>query len=148
MSCSLLAFRRKIRCPTALAAFCTSSMSVSALGLVGFTSMAMSRAFGTISRSSANFFASNSDVNRLAPVTLPPGRLRLATKPTLTGKSLPVKTIGIIDVAALAASAGRSPPAAMITATCRFTRSVAMPGNRSNCPSAQRNSIAIFWPSR
>ena len=88
--------------------------------------MAMSGVLATSSRSKASFFGSNSDVNKLAPVTLPPGRLRLATRPILTGKSLPVKTIGIVDVAALAARAGRSPPAAIITATCRLTRSVAI----------------------
>src|SRR6476646_5007098 len=91
MSRSLLALRRRICCPTAVAALRTSSISASALGLVGFTSMAISGALGTSSRSSASFFTSSSDVNRLAPVTLPPGRLRLATRPTLTGKSLPEK---------------------------------------------------------
>ena len=46
-------------------------------------------------------------VEKTTPVTLPPGRLRLATRPSLTG-SLPVaKTIGIVVVAALAASAVR-----------------------------------------
>jgi len=41
----------------------------------------------------------------LAPVMLPPGRFRLATTPNSTG-SLPIeKTIGIVVVAAFAASA-------------------------------------------
>ena len=53
---------------------------------------------------------------KLTPVTLPPGRLRLATRPSLTG-SLPVaKTIGIVVVAALAAIAEEVSCAA-ITAT-------------------------------
>jgi hypothetical protein len=40
----------------------------------------------------------------LMPVTLPPGRLRLATtSPSLTGSSLTPKTIGMSAVAALAA---------------------------------------------
>ena len=98
--------------------------------------MAINDAFGSNSRSRANFFVSTSEVKRLAPVTLPPGRLRLFTKPTFTGKSLPVKTIGIVDVAAFAASAGRSPPAATITATRRLTKWAAIVDSRSNWPSA------------
>ena len=35
------------------------------------------------------------------PVRLPPGRARLATRPSLTGSSLTVKTMGIVVVAAL-----------------------------------------------
>ena len=38
------------------------------------------------------------------PVTLPPGRLRLATRPTATGSLATAVTIGIVAVAALAAS--------------------------------------------
>ena len=38
-------------------------------------------------------------------MTLPPGRLRLATRPSLTGSPPIVKTIGMVAVAALAASA-------------------------------------------
>ena len=41
------------------------------------------------------------------PVALPPGRARLATRPSWTGSSPTPKTIGIVAVAALAASAGR-----------------------------------------
>src|SRR5262245_46385772 len=39
--------------------------------------------------------------NRVIPVILPPGRLRLATRPSLTGSPLAVNTIGIVWVAAL-----------------------------------------------
>jgi hypothetical protein len=68
-------------------------------------------------------------VNRLTPVTLLPGWLRLATSPTSTG-SLPVmKTIGIVAVAALAANAAGLPPVAKITATGRRVRSAANVGN-------------------
>src|ERR1700736_6625785 len=55
------------------------------------------------------------------PVTLPPGRLRLATRPSLTGSAPVMKRIGIVDVAALAASTDGSPPVAAITDTCRRT---------------------------
>src|SRR5262249_51218371 len=65
------------------------------------------------------------------PVALPPGRARLATRPSLTGSSGMVKTIGIVVVAALAASAGSEPPVATITATCRRINSVTRAGTRS-----------------
>ena len=42
-------------------------------------------------------------------MTLPPGRLRLATRPALTGSPPTVKTIGMVVVAALAASAAEGP---------------------------------------
>ena len=45
------------------------------------------------------------DEEIVTPVTLPPGRFRLATRPDLTGSPPCVKTIGIVVVAALAASA-------------------------------------------
>ena len=51
------------------------------------------------------------------PVALPPGRLRLATNPTLTGSSPMLKTMGMVDVAAFAASAGPLPPPVTISAT-------------------------------
>ena len=57
-------------------------------------------------------------VKMLTPVTLPPGRLRLATRPSLTGSSPLAKTMGIVVVAALAASAEATPPRRQITATC------------------------------
>src|SRR5215831_4030812 len=43
-----------------------------------------------------------------SPVTLPPGRFRLATRPNLTGSSLTPKTIGIVVVVAFAASEAKS----------------------------------------
>jgi hypothetical protein len=51
-------------------------------------------ALGTVSRSSSSRFAVNSVFRRLMPVRLPPGRARLATRPSLTGSSLTVKTMG------------------------------------------------------
>jgi len=41
----------------------------------------------------------------LIPVILLPGRLRLATKPSLTGSPPVMKTIGIVEVADFAARA-------------------------------------------
>src|SRR6516225_4400304 len=71
-------------------------------------------------------------------------RLRLVTRPNRTGSSLPVNTIGIVVVTALAANVGRSPPPAMINVTFWSTNSAAIAGNRSYWPSAQRNSIFTF----
>jgi len=51
------------------------------------------------------------------PVALPPGRLRLAASPSLTGSPPLVKTIGIVEVAAFAASPEAVPPVATMTAT-------------------------------
>ena len=63
------------------------------------------------------------------PVTLPPGRLRLATKPSLIGsKAAPARTIGIVEVALFASSADLSAPAATITAGRKPTRSAASAG--------------------
>jgi len=51
------------------------------------------------------------------PVRLPPGRLRLATSPDATGSSPTAKNIGIVVVAALAATTAG--PFAKIAATGR-----------------------------
>ena len=51
----------------------------------------------------------SSTLKKFTPVTLPPGRLRLATRPDLTGSAPTAKTIGIVAVAALAASAAALP---------------------------------------
>src|SRR5260370_17502793 len=59
---------------------------------------------GASSRNISNCFATSSTVWKLTPVALPPGRLRLGTRPIATG-SLPIaKTIGMVVAAALVAS--------------------------------------------
>src|SRR5262245_42065349 len=64
-------------------------------------------------------------------VTLPPGRLRLATSPFSTG-SLPLaNTIGMLVVATLAASAETTLPVAKMASTGRLTSSAASAGSRS-----------------
>src|SRR5262249_39977383 len=72
---------------------------------LGLTSAATTVAWGSNSCSNPSRFASKSLVKKLTPVTLPPGRLRLATRPNLTGSVPLANTIGIVVVAALAASA-------------------------------------------
>ena len=58
--------------------------------------------------SSASCFGARSTPKKLAPVTFPPGRLRLGTMPALTGSPPLMKTMGMVVVAALAASAAAS----------------------------------------
>ena len=53
----------------------------------GLSSTATRVAAGTSSRSSSSRFAANSAEKKLTPVRLPPGRARLATRPSLTGSS-------------------------------------------------------------
>ena len=80
----------------------------------------MRAAPGRNSRKSPSCFAASSDELKLTPVTLPPGRLRLATRPSLTGSPPVAKTIGTVVVAALAASAPGVLPT--ITETCRRSK--------------------------
>src|SRR5262245_54231427 len=86
--------------------------------LAGLTSTATRFAVGTNARRSSSRFAVNSALKKLMPVTFPPGRARLATSPSLTGSAPVRKAIGIVVVAALAASAAEVLVAA-ITATGR-----------------------------
>jgi hypothetical protein len=73
--------------------------------MFGYTSTAIVVALGISSCSNSSLFEPREPVRKLTPVTLPPGRLRLATRPSLTG-SLPVaNTIGTVMVVAFAASA-------------------------------------------
>jgi uncharacterized membrane protein YhaH (DUF805 family) len=92
------------------------SVDSEVIALEGLTSTATRVAAGTISRTSSSRFAANSVAKLLIPVTLPPGWARLATRPSLTGSSPLLKTIGIAVVTALAAIAALFPNAA-ITAT-------------------------------
>src|SRR5215470_17285449 len=56
---------------------------------------------GCNSCNSPTCFAPSSAVTKVTPVTLPPGRLRLAMRPSLTGSPPVTKTIGIVVVADL-----------------------------------------------
>src|SRR5262249_24206081 len=59
------------------------------------------------------------------PVRLPPGRLRLATRPHWTGSMSVKKTIGMVVVAVFAASVAATTPFENITLTLRRTNSAA-----------------------
>src|SRR5262245_38959691 len=80
------------------------------------------------------------------PVTLPPGRARLATRPVPTGSPAEAKTIGMTDVACLAARTG-GVFCVRMTSTLRRMNSAAISAKRSACPSAQWYSIAMVRPS-
>jgi hypothetical protein len=69
-------------------------------------------------------------VNKVKPVALPPGRLKLMTRPALTGSPPMPNTIGIVEVACFAAIADGSPPTATSTATRSSTSSAASVGSR------------------
>src|SRR5262249_5359116 len=118
--------------PMARAADCTSLNVASVLvALAGLTSTAIRATAGTSSRRSFSRFAVNSALKKLMPVGWPPGRARLATRPSLAGSSGTPKTRGIVAVAALAANAAVGLPAVTITATCRRTNSAARADSRS-----------------
>src|ERR1700730_17267736 len=115
--------------------------------MFGFTRRAIRVAPGRTSCSSSIRLATSSTPIKVIPVTFPPGRPRLGTKPALTGSEAVVNTIGIVFVAAIAVRIATSGAPALMTATLRLTRSAAMAGSLSNSPSAQRYSMATLRPS-
>jgi len=98
--------------------------------LVGLNRTAIRRAPGSTVLSSWGRFPTVSSWSLENPVTFPPGRARLATRPIPTGSLTNMKTIGIVELAFLAASAGRVPLFAMIRSTLRPTRSAANAGEQ------------------
>src|SRR5262245_6558784 len=104
----LLALKTWICSPIAGAAASTS-LNVVSDAITGLRSTARRAAPGTSSRKSANRFAVNSVVKKFIPVKLPPGLARLTTRPSLTGSSPVMKTMGIVAVAAFAANAEAVP---------------------------------------
>ena len=101
---------------------------------------------GTASLSISSRLVFSSGDKLASPVTLPPGRARLATKPSPTGSPAFVITMGIEVVAFFAANANGT-PVTTIKSTLRRTNSAARLGRRSFFPSANRYSMAKFFPS-
>jgi hypothetical protein len=96
--------------PIARAAFGIRCNVTPTLGLFKLTRKPITDAFGTSWLSSSSRFPPRSTVSIAIPVMLPPGRLRPATKPSLTGSPpTPVNTIGI-ELAAFAATAATVVP--------------------------------------
>src|ERR1700686_132300 len=77
---------------------------------------------------------------------LPPGRLKLVTKPYFSGSRLVANTIGMVEVAALAARTATGEPVATITAGRSLINSTAAAGKRPLLL-AERNSNLTFLPS-
>src|SRR5258708_33982360 len=96
-------------------------------------------AAGTASCNNSRRLAINGEARKVAPVTLPPGLFRLATRPRATGSEASWNTIGIVLVAALAAIADGAPATGTITATLRATKSATRAANPSDGVSAHRN---------
>src|SRR6266540_315687 len=69
--------------------------------------------WGINSRRSSSRFAVTSALKTLIPVMLPPGRERLVTRPSRTGSSPTMKTMGVVVVAALAAKVDGVPAVAI-----------------------------------
>ena len=101
---------------------------------------------GTASLSISSLLVFSSGAKLESPVTLPPGRARLATRPAPTGSPAFAITMGMVVVALLAANAA-AVPATTIRSTLRRTRSAASSGRRSFFCSANRYSMVIFFPS-
>ena len=57
----------------------------------------------------------------MLPVTLPPGRAKLAISPSATGSAMFAPTMAMFFIACIAAIAAGVPPAATITLTLRAT---------------------------
>jgi hypothetical protein len=100
---------------------------------------------GTTSRNNSRRLPARSVAWPDRPVTLPPGRARLATKPPPTGSFAMAKTIGMTDVASFIV--GTASPFVTIQSTFRRTNSAAISATRSRRPSNQRYSIAMLRPS-
>ena len=80
----------------------------------------------------------------LSPVTFPPGRARLATRPDSTGAPLAAMTTGMVRDALFAARAA-GVPLVTIRSTFSRTSSAARTGYRSSRPSAERYSMTKFF---
>jgi hypothetical protein len=104
-------------------------------------------AAGAISRSSSScLLAISGPASKVMPVMFPPGRARLATKPSPTASALASMTIGIVAVADLLARVAAEEPAT-ITSTLSCRSSPTSAGSRSTLPSANRVSMMMFRPS-
>ena len=87
-------------------------------------------------------------VDKLAsPVTLPPGRARLLTKPAPTGSPTFAITMGMVVVAFFAANVAGVPETTMRSTLRRTKSAAARSGTRSGFCSANRYSMVIFFPS-
>ena len=101
---------------------------------------------GTASLSTSSLLVFSSVPKLENPVTLPPGRARLATKPAPTG-SASVRHHDGNGSSRFLRRQRRRRPATTIRSTLRRTNSAASSGRRSGLCSANRYSMVIFFPS-
>ena len=109
-------------------------------GSVALVSTAARLSDGMMSRSTPRILVPASEVVAEVPLTLPPGRAKLATSPLATGSPAPIMTIGMSLVACLAATAA-GVRYATIRSTLRRTSSAARLGSAAASPRARRSSI-------
>jgi hypothetical protein len=132
--------------PRCSAAVRASLQIVSLNGRAAFQRNPTRTGRGENSLTSSNPFAATSCVISVTPVTRPPGRARLETRPYRRASPTPAMTIGVSLVALRAARAAGC-EAATITSTFRRASSMARSSNRSTRPCAYLRSKAMFWPS-
>ena len=124
ISAGVLALRTCRRRPSARAADSARRTVPAWLGCLGFWSTATRETFGATCLSISSCLPTSPAPIVDSPVTLPPGRARLATRPSATGSPDTAKTIAIVLLARLAAFAAGG-DAATITSTFRATSSAA-----------------------
>ena len=125
----------------------STSLNACALpGLVEVRRTATRESLGTISFKRSSCLPLISGARLDNPVMFPPGRARLATNPLPTGSVSNDMTMGIVEVASLAARVTVGPVVTM-TSTLRRTSSAASVGRRSGFSSACRYSMTMFLPS-
>ena len=112
------------------AAALRSSITFGCHGVSGFQRTATRVSRGIVSLSSCSRLALSSVGIIESPVTFPPGCARFATRPDPTGSATSAMTMGMVDVARLAARVA-TVLSTTITSTLRWTRSAANPGTRS-----------------
>ena len=98
---------------------------------------------GMVSLSISTRLPANSEAMLVTPVTLPPGRARLATMPAQRDHAMPINDWDIFDDFGSVGCAGPIEN----DITLRRTNSAARSGKRSNLPSAYRFSVMMFLPS-
>ena len=118
---------------------------LSKVGLPTLPMAASRRSAGIISRRSSSRLPASSRDYCDNPVTLPPGRARLAIMPVPTGSLASANTMGITDVTCFVAGTAR--PDVTITSTLSRTSSAAISAKLSLRPCAQCISIRTVRPS-
>ena len=149
ISRSLLAFERHECAARLRAGRCLKSrlIAVSAVGLVGLTSSADHGGRGDKLAQQLQPLCGQARPRKLTPGDVAARPIEAGDKAVLTGSPPVVKTIGIVEVAALAASAAarrrRDDHGHLAAGPDRPPSSATGRADSS----AQRNSIATLWPS-